>query len=252
MSVPVAVFGPGILVLTRTDIALPTPINVGYAQEFSLDFSGTLKPLYGQKQFPLVVARSTIKASGKFKAAVVSGLAMNTAFYGNTFAAGGIAWNVDSTFSIPASSAWTVTMGSSTTFDANLGVKYALTGLPLQRVSTGLEVTGFYSQTNNVLTFGSGDASAALKVTYTTVTAVGQNLVVTNQQIGNTPTFQLDYYTNLNQPASKPFVVRVFQAVGEKHSMAFKLEDYMMPDFDFQLYGNAADQIYTCYMPEVS
>ncbi len=84
MAIPPAAFGPGILILTRTDIANGIAINTGYVQEFSLDFTGNTKQLYGQNQFPLVSARGTIKATGKWKAAVISGIAWNAAFYGNT------------------------------------------------------------------------------------------------------------------------------------------------------------------------
>lgn len=258
MSTPFAVFGPGILIATRTDISPGVAINVGFVQEFSMDATATIKELYGQKQFPLVQARGTIKATGKFKSAVVSGIAMNALMYGQSLAAGGISWNVDSTFTASTSSS-AILVGSSLTFDADLGVKYAANGLPLQRVSTGSESTGKYSiSATNTYNFGTTDSitgaagGTALKITYSQTTTAGQSLVVTNSLIGTTPTFQLDYYTNLNQPTSKPFIVRIFECVSSKHAMQFKLEDYMIPEWDFGLYGNAADQVYGFYFPEVS
>jgi hypothetical protein len=90
-SVPMAIFGPGTLYITRNDIAGQTPVNIGYAQEFSYDESAESKELYGQNQYPLVIARGTIKASGKMKAATVSGLALNAVFNGASFAGGQIA-----------------------------------------------------------------------------------------------------------------------------------------------------------------
>lgn len=255
MSTPLAVFGPGILIAQRTDITTPSPVNVGFVQEFSIEAAGTTKALYGQKQFPLVGARSTIKVTGKFKNAVVSGLAMNALFYGESagVSTGGIAWNIDSTFSVPASSGYTVLVGSSTTFDADLGVKYSTSGLPLQRVAAGSEATGKYSVSlTNTYTFAAGDASAALKITYTNTVTTGASLIITNKNIGSTPTFQLDYYTNLNQPTSKPFVVRLYQAIAAKHVMQFKLEDFMIPEFDYELFANASDQVYDMIFPEVS
>lgn len=253
MTTPLAVFGPGILIATRTDVTVPSPINVGYVQEFSIEAAGTTKQLYGQKQYPLVSARSTIKATGKFKNAVVSGLAMNTLFYGETsFATGGIAWNVDSTYSVPATTAYTVSVGSSSSFDADLGVRYSTSGLPFQRVAAASEAAGKYSRSGNVYTFAAADASAALKITYSATQTSGQSLIITNKAIGNTPTFQLDYYTNLNQPASKPFIVRLFAAIGGKHTMQFKLEDFMIPEFDYELFANDSDQVFEVFFPEVS
>jgi hypothetical protein len=262
MSVPSAIFGPGILILTRTDVATPIAINVGYVQEFSFDASGTTKQLYGQNQWPLVAARGTIKATGKFKAATVSGIAANIAFYGMSGLTASTsatrAWNVGSTFTISTTSA-TVAVGSSLTFDADLGVTYAGTGLPLQRVSTGSEATGKYSvgaTTPNNYTFGGTDISTTggvnIKVTYTSTTGSGQIMQVTNQLIGTSPTFQLDYYTNLDQPSARPFGIRLYACIAAKHVMTFKLEDFMIPEWDFDVFANAAGNVYDMVYPEVA
>jgi len=260
MSTPLAAFGPGILIAQRTDITIPSPINIGFAQEFSIEVAGTTKSLYGQKQYPLVGARGTMKATGKFKAATLSGLAWNVLMYGQASlsTASVLAWNVDSTFSSSTTSS-AVSVGSSLTFETDLGVRYSTTNLPLQRVSTGNESSGKYSITNtNTYNFSQVDSITGaaggtnFKITYTATTGTGQILAVTNQLIGTTPTFQLDYYTNLNQPTSKPFIVRVFECIGAKHMMQFKLEDFMIPEFDFDLFATAADQVFNCYYPEVS
>ncbi len=274
MALPPAAFGPGILILTRTDITAGIAINVGFVNEFSLDFTGNTKQLFGQYQFPLVAARATIKATGKMKNAVLSGLAMNALFYGNTFstasqtasAPGVYSWNVASTFGISTSST-TIAVGSTTTFDADLGVIYANTGIPLQRVSTGSEAVGKYSLSgstgNGVYNFAAAEStgstgSVPVKITYTqfgstTTSTLAQNaLVVQNQLIGQTPTFQLDYYTNLNQPGYMPFAIRIYQCVASKHVMAFKLEDFMMPEFDFDIFANNAGQVYDLVTPNIS
>lgn len=247
-----AVFGPGIAIVTRTDTATPIAINVGFVQELELDLSGTTKQLYGQNQFPLVAARSTIKATGKFKSAEVSGLAWNAFFFGSTLStANGITWNVDSTFTV-STSAVTLQVGSSLTFDADLGMRYSSNGLPLQRVSTGLEATGKYSvSATGLYTFAAGDQAATLKITYTSTVNPGQSMLLANQIIGQTPTFQLDYYTTLNQPTAKPFVVRVYQCVSSKFTAAFKLEDFMMPSFEFDFFANAAGNVMNVVYPEI-
>src|SRR4051812_18273461 len=92
---PFAVLGPGVLMLTRTDISNPTPINVGYAQELSLELAATNKELFGQNKFPLVVGQTTIKATGKIKAAMINGLAWSTLFYGTALTPGaGVSWAI--------------------------------------------------------------------------------------------------------------------------------------------------------------
>ena len=253
MSTPFAVFGPGILIAQRTDITTPSPINVGYVQEFSIENAATNKKLYGQKKYPLVAAQGTINTTGKFKAATFSGLAWNALMYGeSSFTSGSINWNIDSTYSVPGTTAYTVSVGSSTTFEADLGVKYSTSGLPFQRVAGGSETTGAYSVSGNVYSFAAGDASAAIKVTYTNTISTGQTMIVTNQQIGNTATFQLDYYTALDQPTAKQFAVRVFNGVCSKHALGFKLEDFTIPEFEFDIFANSSDQVYKFYFPEVS
>ena len=264
MSVPFAVFGPGILIATRTDTSPGIAVNVGFVQEFSIDFTGTTKQLYGQYQFPLVAARGTIKATGKFKCGVNSGLAANNLFYGASFstaAANLIAWTIDSTYTVSSGSTTALQVGSSLTFDADLGVKNVASGLPFQRVSTGSESSGKYSITTGspgLYNFVSADTSVTgglnLKITYTAQNAPAgsQSLLYTNQLIGFTPTFQLDYYTNLNQPSAKPFIIRVYSAILDKEVMNFKLEDFMNPEFDFSLFANASNQVFNKVYPEIS
>lgn len=247
----VIAFGPGILIVQNLSIAVPAPVNIGYAQEFSIDVSATSKELYGQNQFPLAVARGTVKATGKVKAAVISGLAWNACFFGQSFTSGGFAWNIDEAHTLAAT---TQQVTNHTTFDADLGVKYAATGLPLQRVAAGSETTGAYSVslTTGTYTFSTSDSISALKFTYTDTVATGQQLIVANQLLGSTPTFQIDYYTNFNQPQAKPFAVRLYQCVSSKLSLASKLEDYIMPEIDFGFFANAAGNVYNMVYPEVS
>lgn len=256
MSTPLAAFGPGILIATRTDIANAPAINIGYAQSLSLDTAATNKELYGQKKFPLVVAQGTIKVSGKITAAVLSGLAWNNVFYGQSFTSGGYQWNIDEAQSVPATP-FTVTVTNAATFDADLGVKYAVGGLPLQRVTAGAEALGKYSVTiiganKGKYVFAAAETLANVLITYSSTVATGQSMIVLNQQIGNTPTFQLDYFTNLNQPTSKPFAIRIFACVGTKISLATKLEDFVMPEFEFGAFADNSDRVYEYVFPEVS
>lgn len=255
----IAAFGPGILIVTRTDITIPVAINIGFAQEFSLDVAGTTKQLYGQKQYPLLAARATIKATGKFKAAEISGIAWNAFFYGqSSFTTGRKTWNIDTTGTVLSTAG--VQVGSSLSFDADLGIFYSTQGLPMQRVSTAVSLSsGFYavgSTAPGFYYFSTGDVAATVgtKITYTSssTAATAQTLAVTNQNIGSTPTFQMDYYTSLNQPIAKPFAVRVYQCVAAKHAMAFKLEDFMMPEFEFDFFADATDRVFDCYLPDIS
>lgn len=267
MATPLAAFGPGILIITRTDTTTPIAINVGYVQELTVDFAGTTKQLYGQNQYPLVAARGTIKATGKWKAAVLSGIAWNNAFYGmsafSTSSANNLVWNIASTFTL-STTATAQNLPSTATFDADLGMIYSTSGIPLQRVTTGLESSGKYSlPSTGGYNFSAADQLGAvngnttattIKLTYTqqSTGVTGQSLIVANQLIGFTPTFQLDYYTNLNQPTAKPFVVRLYSCVASKTMWAPKLEDFILPEFDFDIFANSAGNVVNYVLPEIS
>src|SRR5208283_4082464 len=141
-TVPQGLFGPGILFLTRTDILNGTPTNVGYVNEFSTDLTFETKPLYGQNQFPLLVARGTAKCTGKIKAATMSGAALNSILLGGTWTANtqydltsSIATAIPATpFTITASTsntATTVIIPNTGTWNSDLGVVNAATLEPL-------------------------------------------------------------------------------------------------------------------------
>ena len=124
----------------------------------------------------------------------------------------------------------------------------------MQRVAAGAEATGKYSvnQTTGTYTFAVGDEVALLFSYSNAQTATGQQLQVTNQMLGTNPTFQLDYYTSLNQPTAKPFGARLFNCVADKVSLATKLEDFMMPEIDFQVFANNSGSVMNFDFPEVS
>ncbi|MDB5405677.1 MAG: hypothetical protein JWL84_589 [Rhodospirillales bacterium] len=243
-----AVFGPGAVYLTRTDIANGTPINIGFAQEFSIDASYNTKQLFGQNQYPLDSARGEAKTSGKIKAALVSGLAINAAFFGQTFTTGSLLMAIAEPGTVPAMTTYTVTVTHSANYDADLGVIYSATGLPFTKVASGPTV-GQYSVAAGVYTFAAADASAAVLITYAYTATGGQKLIVGNQPIGTTPTFQLDYATSHK---GLTYYIRVFQAISSKFTQQFKLSDYMIPELDFEYFANAAGNVVELSFSEVS
>jgi hypothetical protein len=231
------VFGPGAIFLQRTDIANGTPVNIGRANEFQLDQQFTKKELYGQNQFPLFIARGNAKFTAKAKAAVISGIALNSAFFGMTLAAGQQATALSESGAI-ASAAYTTVNHS--TFVSDLGVVYAATGLPLAYVPSS-PAAGQYTQAAGVYSFNAADNGKAIFVTYTyTVAGSGQQLTLSNPLLGVTPTFQLWYYTSTN---TVPLNLQLYSCVSDKLSLAFKLEEFMMPELSFSCFANAAGNV---------
>jgi hypothetical protein len=243
---PQGLFGPGVLWVQRTDIANSTPINIGFVNEFSIDISFDTKQLFGQNQFPLLAARGTAKCSGKMKAATLSGQALNTVLLGQTWTVG-TQYDTYSTPStaIPATPFQiTPTIPSSSTFYADLGVVNAATLEPLTLVASG-PITGQYSVAAGVYTFSTADHTAGISVIISvaysfTTGATGQSMTIANTLIGTTPTFQLFYKTSLY---GATYFVQLFAAIGSKTAFGHKLTDFMMPEYDFEFFANASQNI---------
>lgn len=244
-TVPQALFGPGTAILRRTDGGDLTPFNVGYVNELSIDMSFDTKELYGQNQFPLVVARGTAKTSGKIKAATRSGRALNM-LLGGTWTTG-TQYGLIQTAATPIpTTPFTITpvVPNSGTFDHDCGVVNAATGAPLNLV-TSAPAAGQYSVAAGVYTFSSADqvAGISVKISYVyhwTTGATGQYQIIQNNLIGTTPTFQLDYSTILY---GAEYLVTLYACIMSKDSLSHKVSDFGMPEYDFEFFSNAAQQI---------
>jgi len=242
-------FGSGVLLGQRTDIANATPINFGLVQEVQLDLQFTAKELYGQYQFPVAIARGQGKATGKAKMAQVSGLAFNNLFFGASLSAGQLATAFGEAQSVPASSPFTVSVANASTWQDDYGVVYAATGLPLAKVASAPAV-GQYSVAAGVYSFNSADASKGVLISYTyTVSSVGQQMTLANSLLGTTPTFQAQLYTSFQ---GKPVNVKLFNCVSSKLAFATKLEDFVIPELDFDIFANAAGNVLQWSFAEVS
>jgi len=243
-------FGSGILwgipsiTLAGVAITTPTPVPFGALQDVSVDISGSVKELFGQYQYPLAVARGTAKITGKAKSAQFQASLFNLVF-GETPATGENKVINQESGTITGNS---VTVANNGTFLTDLGVSYSLTGLKLTRGATA-SAQGIYSVSNGVYTFNSADNNTAVKISYiyTGAAAPGQIITINNQLLGNQPFFQLV----MNQQfAGKNFTLTLFQCIASKLTMATKLEDWAIPEFDFAAMANSANQIGTISVAE--
>jgi hypothetical protein len=242
-------FGSGVLLGTRTDIANATPVNFGLVQEVTIDENATIKELTGQYQRPVAIARGTIKTTGKAKVARISGLAFANLFYGVTPAAGQVATSFAEADTVAAVTPFIVTVANAATFVADAGVLYATTGLPLTLVASA-PAAGQYSVLAGVYTFNSGDAGKAVLVNYTyTISGTGQKFTVANQLLGTTPTFQAVFYTTFQGQAIS---LKLNNCTSNKLSFQTKLEDFLMPEFDFSCFADASGNVMTWSFAEVS
>jgi hypothetical protein len=235
-------FGSGLMFGTRTDISNATPIQFGTLQDISLDFSFSNKDLMGQYQMPVATARGAAKLTGKAKFARIDPQAFADIFFGQarTLNTSDEISNGEAA-TIPASSPYTVTAINAATYLDDLGVTYAATGLSLTRVASS-PTTGQYTVASGVYTFASGDEGAAVQLNYIYTASSGSKLVLTNQLMGQGPTFKLRLFNTYN---SRNAIYEFNQAMSTKLSLDFKNEDWTIPELDFSLFTDASNTLGT-------
>lgn len=233
------VFGSGVLIGTP---AGGSPINFGLAQEVSLNIATTTKALYGQYNFPVAIGAGTKKMTGKAKMARVSGQALGSLFFGLSPSIGATQTQFGESTTVPASSPYTYSTTNHAAFVADQGVAYASSALPLKAVVSS-PAAGQYSVSAGVYTFSSADAGAAVLISYTyTVASSGESIAVSSQLIGPSITFSANLFAS-DPSTGKQFSVLLYNCVAEKLSFGTKVEDFLIPELDFQCFANAAGQV---------
>ena len=235
-------FGSGVLQGVRTDVANATPINFGLVQEVTTDLQFNVKELYGQFQFPIAVARGTAKFTAKAKVARISPIAIGTLFFGIMPTTGQIATAFGEAGVIPTTP-YQLTAANGATFVDDLGVVFSATGLPLTKVASAPS-TGQYSVTNvGVYTFAAADTTKGVLLNYTyTIAATGFKIPITNQLIGTTPTFKCNLFTTFG---GQQLTANFPNCTSNKFAFGTKIEDFVIPEFDFHIFADAAGNVGT-------
>lgn len=243
-----ASFGAGRIIGVRQDVnpAIATPVHLGIMQDVQIEVDGDLKPLYGSQQFPVELARGKGKITGKAKFARISGAVWNELYFGQTIAAGQTLIAFGEAASVPATSTYTITAANSTTFTQDLGVIYALTGMPLTKVASGPTI-GQYSQTAGVYTFAAADASAAVLLNYQYTATGGYTISLTNQDMGALPIWK-GVFTNTFRGKR---ITMTLNALGSsKLTFPTKQDDWVISELDFQAKADDAGNIGTLSLAE--
>jgi hypothetical protein len=243
---PRIAFGSGTLAARAVDsnsAVVGTPAKFGILQNASVDISASTKELFGGSMFPVAVARGTAKITGKASSADINIRQYNDLFFGGTLVTGKQRQlAIDEPNTVPAAAGpYTVTVTGASSFKKDYGVAYAATGVQFIRVASGSEAAGAYSvdEASGIYTFAAADASAAVRITYEyePTVADGTTLTITNQLLGTAPIFQVNLAALY---AGRMFVLTLEACVSTKFSLATKLEDFMIPDFEFSAFANDA------------
>jgi hypothetical protein len=239
-------FGSGVMFGTPSSPANATPVRLGIMQEVSLDFSFTTKELFGSYQFPVAIGRGTAKIMGKAKFARIDAGALQKLFFGMNATTGQII-TVDAEAAAVPGSPYTITVNHNAAFEMDLGVNYALTGQPLTKVASA-PAGGQYSVSGGVYTFNSGDTGAGMLISYTYTDVAGTQMTITNPVLGTSTPFAVDFYQN-DPNSAQQWGLRLYSCISEKLTLATKLEDFLIPDFSFAAFANAANQVGVVNLP---
>jgi hypothetical protein len=228
--------GPGVLYGTRTDASGTTACNFGKVKSVDLEIAFNTKALTGQFQVPFDFLRGIAKITGKAKVAEISTLALMNLFFGVNSATGETLVQFLEPGAIPGSSTYIVTVAQSATWVATKEVLYAATGLPFTKVASA-PAAGEFSEAAGVYTFAAADAGKAVLISYSYTLTGGFNFTLTNQLQGDTPTFSVDFFNTKN---GKPVTLTLPFCTSDKLGRGFKEDDFVNPEFDFQVGANAA------------
>lgn len=238
-------FGVGILSLIPSG-SNPTPIQCGVLKDVSIDFvPGATKQLRGQYKFPVAIAEGEGAITGK--AAFARMFAnLYTQLLGGSATTGMNVGSINEVGTIPSSGPYTVTVTNSATWNENLSVINASTGLEMTRVASG-PATGQYSVAAGVYTFASADADNVVWISYSYTTTAGYTVTVSNTLMGAGSTFSLVVY---NQYQGKFSGFKFPAIVAPKLSVGLKSADFTEQNVDFEAYADSSGKVAYIYSSE--
>jgi hypothetical protein len=118
-----------------------------------------------------------------------------------------------------------------------LGVRNS-SGLPMTRVASA-PTTGQYSVAAGVYIFAAADVGNIVYINYqyTATSTAAKKISLTNVVMGAAPTFRAD----LSVPyGGKVLTLTLLNCMSTKMQLATKLDDFLIPDFDFEAFADAS------------
>lgn len=236
-------WGTPLLDSTGAAIANPTPLKLGVLQEVTLDIEFAQKELYGGNQFPVAIGRGAGKVSGSAKAAQINGAVWGSLLFGQSVTTGSLLGDYQDTAGalIPTTPFQvTPTMPGSGTWSADLGVLDENAN-PMTRVASS-PATGQYSVAAGVYTFASADTGKKVFISsrYTATVTGANKQTVLSQPMGYSPSFAVDLLMNYQ---GQQLTVHLYNATSAKLNMQTKVDDFLIPQFDFDAFADTQNRI---------
>jgi hypothetical protein len=202
-------------------------------QDITITFTGDLRDLYSQGQFPIAVARGKTKIEGKGKYALISTPVYNSLFFGQTVAAG----QTLTQFAEARNIAATITASQGATWTFDLGVFVPSTGARMTKVNTTATLSAgqYKAATGGVYNFFTGDVPTSpavlpIQISYEYTVAGGFTLDGGNPFMGTTPVFRGDFY----QPyGGNSLNLTLYNCVGTNIGLPTTVDNFVINDFGF-------------------
>jgi hypothetical protein len=233
-------FGSGSLYGRSLTNTPATPVRFAALQDVSIDFQFNTKELHGQYQFPIALGRGSGKIMCKAASAQFAAQTFNDLFFG--FSNPSTGREVTALAEAQTVVSTTVTATHNATYLRDLGVVLASDGTIFTRV-TSAPVGQQYScnETSGVYTFNSTQNAVAVLVSYQyTDSGNGKKIAITNQLLGNSPNFMAVFTNTFN---SKSMTITLNSCMSSKLTMATKLEDFTIPQFEFAAFSDSSGAI---------
>ena len=224
------------------DVPNATPIRMGALQGVSLDVAFTQKELYGERQYPLALARGTAKITGRAAFAKLNAAILNDLFFNEPTnpSTGQILLADRESATIPGTP-FQITVANAANFRDDLGVIFQATGLPLVKVASSPAAGQYSVSAGGVYTFNTADTTKVVRIDYSyNNTTTGKKMTITNKLLGQAPFFKC-VLSQVFQGKQVTFVLN--RCMSSKLTFATKLEDFVIPDFDFAAFADDADNI---------
>lgn len=247
-----ALFGTPLTDATGAAIANPTPVQFGTLQDVSADFSFETKLLYGNLQFAVAAGRGKGKASFKAKAANINGALLNSIVFGQTVTAGILNDVNDTTGTLIPATPFQITVVPPGTgvFAADLGVTNDL-GLVMTKVAAAPSAGQYSVSAIGVYLFSTADNVAGrrafINYQYTATSTSAKKIAIQNLPMGYAPSFKCDLYLPFQ---GKSMVLTLNNCITSKLSFATKLDDFLVPEFDFDALADGNNTLGTMAMSE--
>lgn len=240
-------FGSGNLYASALVNGTPNSLKFGVLQEFMVDFSFTLKELYGQNQYAVTVAKGNAKITGKAKSASFNAAIWNQVFFNAPASAGQTVAQIGEVYA--CSGAGSTKLANSATFARILSCNWLDTGLPLTQVTYGgtMPNGSFAIAANGNIQFGPDATGRSVVFDYLYSVTTGSTLTIANQLTGSAPAFQL---VSAFAYEGKPAVVQFNAVRAPKLTYTTKNEDFSVPEFDFAMSADAGGVVGLISLPE--